>query len=45
MATSTVSTLIETGRPGKMQQQLSQMTPRENGVATHNTNSAARTEQ
>lgn len=45
MATSTVSTLIETGRPGKMQQQLLQMTPRENGVATHNTNSTARTVQ
>lgn len=45
MATSTVSMLIETGRPGKMQQQLPQMTPRENGVATRNTNSAARTEQ
>lgn len=45
MATSTVSSLIETGGPGKMQQQLLQTTPRENGVATHNTNSTARTVQ
>lgn len=45
MASSTVSTLSQAGRTGKMQPQSLQMTPWETGVVTHGTNSAARTLQ
>lgn len=38
-------TELSAGRPGIMQQQSLQMTPRETGVITHDTNFSARTLQ